>query len=213
MSGGSHLGKILAPIMTLVGWSTSTFTRNRSHLVKKEAVRSNVRSRFKTPPRFRLFGWASQGGCRFERKRNPFKYRHDPTDKSREQESGGGASGATHKIPTACVRMVPSASASGDGDASGNGGSSARSSKGEGAGSVSWRGQLWRPNELRFQGDVQLVRVRLGSSSQPGAELGASGCRSLHRRFGHQYLRRSVAKSSERTYTARVSGLGARFVG
>ena len=155
MSDGSYLGNILAPILTLVGWSTSTFTRNRSHLVKTEAVRSNVRSRFKTPPRFRSFGWASQEGCRFEQKINPFKYRHDPTDKSREQkESGGGASGATHKKPKAGVCMVPSASASGDGDGSGNGGRSARSSKGDdeqGCGLVSWRGQLWRPNELRFQ--------------------------------------------------------------
>ena len=155
MSGGSHLGKILPPIMTLVGWSTSTFTRNRPHLVKKKAVRSNVRSRFKTPPRFRLFGWASQGGCRFKRKRNPFKYRHYPTDKSREQkESGGGASGAEHKKPKAGVRTVPSASASetetraemveGPLDRP-------RVTTNKGAGSVSWRGQLWRPNELRFQ--------------------------------------------------------------
>ena len=40
--------KIFATL-TLVGWSTSTFTRNRSHLVKKEGVRSNVRAGMKTP--------------------------------------------------------------------------------------------------------------------------------------------------------------------
>ena len=78
------------------------------------------------------FGWASRGGCRFERKGDPCKYRHDPTDKSREQKgSGGGASGASHKKPKAGVRTVPSASASGDGDGSGKGGSSAKSSKGD----------------------------------------------------------------------------------
>ena len=63
-----------------------------------------------------------------------------------------------------------------------------------GAGSVSWRVQLWRPNEL--------VRPRLASFSQPRAELAASGCRSLYRGFGHQYLRRSVASLSEITYAS-----------
>ena len=77
-------------------------------------------------------GWASWGGCRFEPKGDPCKYRHDPTDKFREQkESGGGASGAAHKKPKTGVRTVPSASASGDGEGSGKGGSSAKSSKGD----------------------------------------------------------------------------------
>ena len=78
------------------------------------------------------FGWASRGGCLFDRKGNPCKCRHDPTDKSCEQkETGGGASGAAHKKPKAGVRTVPSASASGDGDGSGKGVSSAKSSKGD----------------------------------------------------------------------------------
>ena len=78
------------------------------------------------------FGWASRGGYWFERKGDPCKYRHDPTDKSREQkESGGGASGTAHKKPKAGVSTVLSASASGDGDGSGEGGSSAKSFKGD----------------------------------------------------------------------------------
>ena len=46
-------GQRLAPMSTLVGWSASTFTRNRSHLAQKEGVRSNVRAGIKTPLRFR----------------------------------------------------------------------------------------------------------------------------------------------------------------
>ena len=66
------------------------------------------------------FSWTSRRECRFERKRDLCKYRHDPPDKFRKQkESGGGASGAAHKKPKAGVRTVPSASASGDGDGSG----------------------------------------------------------------------------------------------
>ena len=36
------------------------------------------------------FGWASREECRFEQKGDPCKYRHDPTDKSREQNESGG---------------------------------------------------------------------------------------------------------------------------
>ena len=119
-------------MLTLMGWSTSTFTRNRSHLVKKEGVRSSVRARMKTPLSFGASVGPPGGECRFKRKRDPCKYRRDSTGKSREQkESGGGANGAAHKKPKAGVRTVPSASASGDGDGSGKGGSSAKSSKGD----------------------------------------------------------------------------------
>ena len=98
-------GQRLAPILTLVGWSTSTFTSSVG------------------PP---------GGGCLFERKRDLCKYRHDSADESRGQkESGGGASGVAHKKPKAGVRTVPSASSSGDGDGGGKGGSSAISSKGD----------------------------------------------------------------------------------
>ena len=66
------------------------------------------------------FGWAFRRGCRFERKGDPCKYRHDPADKFGEQkESGGGASEAAHKKPKPGVHTLPRASASGDGDGSG----------------------------------------------------------------------------------------------
>ena len=47
---------------------------------------------------------------------------------------------------------------------------------------------------------AQLVHPGLASGSQPGAALGASGRRSLFRNFGVQFIRRSVAGSSERAY-------------
>ena len=84
------------------------------------------------PSQLPCFGWASRWGCRFERNGGPYKNRHDPADKFREQnESGGGACGAAHKKPKADVRTVPSASASGDGVGSGKGGGSAQPSKGD----------------------------------------------------------------------------------
>ena len=92
---------------------------------------SNVRARMKTPLSFRASVGPPGEGCWFERKGDPCKYHHDPTDKSQEQKEGGGsASGAAHKKPKAGVRTVPSAAASGDGDGSGKGGSSAKSSQG-----------------------------------------------------------------------------------
>ena len=190
-----------------MGWITSIFTRNRSHLVKKEGVRSNVRARMKTPLSFRASAGASGGECRFEWKGDPCKYRHDPTDKSREQnESGGGASGAVHKKPKAGIHTVSNAFAAGDGEGSGKGEAPlnrSRATTNRGAGSVSWRGQIWRPNGLRFQ------RMTCGLYGQGWSrflnqeqKLGEKGGKSLYRRFGHQHLRRSVARSSERTYAS-----------
>ena len=100
--------------------------------MKMEGVRSNVHARMKTPLSFRASVGPPGGECRFERKGDPCKYRHDPADKSREQkESGGGASGAAHKKPKAGVRAVPSASASENRYGGGKGGISAISSKGD----------------------------------------------------------------------------------
>ena len=61
-------GQGLAPILTLVGWSTPTFTKNRSHLVTKEGVRSNVRTRTKKLLSFRAsVGPSGKDACSSER--------------------------------------------------------------------------------------------------------------------------------------------------
>ena len=182
-----------------MGWITSIFTRNRSHLVKKEGVRSNVRARMKTPLSFRASAGASGGECRFEWKGDPCKYRHDPTDKSREKNESGGVVrqwGRTQETQGWCSHDTERFRV-GRRRRERKGGSSAKSSKGDdekGCGLRQLAGSTLATERARVSADdVQLVRPRLASFSQPGAELGASGCRSLRRNFGHQYLRRSVA--------------------
>ena len=150
------------------------------------------------------FGWASRGDAgSSEREIRASTATNRPTNTGNRKKSDGGAGWAAHKKPKAGVRTTPSASASGDGGGSGKGGSSAKSSKGDDEQGCGLR-QLAEPTLVTERArvsadDAQLVRPRLASFSQPGAEVGASGCRSLYRSFGHQYLRRSVARSSERT--------------
>ena len=118
--------------------------------------------------------------------------------------------------PKAGVRTVPSTSASRDGDGSGKGGSSAKSSKvttNRGGGSVSWRGQLWRPNELGFQRMTCSLYGRSWrrflNQDQNLGQAGADLC------TGVLGTSTSVDQFRDRLkeLTRRVSGLGALFVG
>ena len=104
---------------------------------------------------FPCLGWASRRGCRLERQGGPCKYRHDPADKFRAQkESGEGGSGVHTRKPRlafAMYRALPrreTETVAGKVEVLLN---RPRVTKNRGTCSVSWRGELCRPNELGFQ--------------------------------------------------------------
>ena len=147
--------KRLAPILTLVGWSTSTFTTNQSHFVKKEGMRSSVRARIMAPLSFRASIGPSGGDAgsseREIRASTATIRRQIPGTEGkrrrrqcgRTQETHGWCSHGTERFRVGRrrrerdkVEALPNRP---------------RATTNRGAGSVSWRGQLWRTNELGFQ--------------------------------------------------------------
>ena len=176
-----------------MGWSPATFTSNRSYLVKKEGVRSNARAGMKTPlslcasvrPPSGDAGSRARVVCTSTATTRPTS----SGNRRKAEKVQVGLYTRDPRLVFARYRALP---ASGDRNGSGNGASSAKSSKGDdeqGCGLRQLAGPTSAAGRARVsEDDAQLVRPKMVPFSQPGAELGASGCSSLYKTFGHQSL-------------------------